>query len=426
MNATRHSLTHTLADLYTQRGMVERTERLLLSALEQEATDEDALCRLMRLFHQQGRRHEALRFYQRTVDALREELATAPSSYTQALATRIREEPAMLEHSFAPISRRHALTTLAGLVSVPFYDLPHQFSLVQHKGEDVLTQCRTTLTECWHAAKGNGLASVEQVLSPYLTLLVSLVQQPSQQQAQVAALLSRAYQLASLVALHRNNLVAREHYNQHAVTSAKLAGDADLLVAALMRLACTYHCNKHPQRALTTYEQALPLLHRVSPFLHGRVYVGLATAYASCGNTQHALRYLGLLHDHPLAADALIDDLLYADFGHPLHILYEGTTHLALHQPTTAWKALARIETLQSSVIVPERIRLEIVNQQAQVALALQDRERFTSTLFEGITGAQTIHSDKRLQETHDLYTQAIGIWPHEVRVQELKEAFVG
>lgn len=425
MNATRHHLLHTLADLYTQRGMVEHTELLLLTALEHENTDEDALCRLMLLLHQQGRRHEALRFYQRTVDALHDELATQPSAYTQGLATQIREEPVMLEKSYPAITRREALVTLAGLVSLPLTDFSQHPSFFQQKVGDLLSQCATTLTECWHAMKGDGLASTEQVLPAYLSLLGSLVQQPSKQQAHTAALLSRANQLASLVALHHNNLIAREQYNHSAVTYAILSGDHDLLVAALMRLAYTYHSQKQPQKALAVYQQSLPLLPHISPFLHGRIYVGLANAYAQCGKRQEAERALGLLHEHPLPVNQKIDDILYVDFGHPLRILYEGTTRLALKQPETAWNALSRIETLQSGVVVPERIRLEIVNQQAAVALALKDQERFTASLREGIMGAHAIKSEKRHQEAHDIYTQAQMLWPHEARLRELKEVFV-
>ena len=90
-----------------------------------------------------------------------------------------------------------------------------------------------------------------------------------------------------------------------------------------------------------------------------------------------------------------------------------------------AWNVLARIETLESDVVIPERIRLEIVNQQAAVALVLKDRERFTASLKEGITGAIAIKSEKRHQEVQDIYSQAQMLWPHEARVQELKEVFV-
>jgi len=425
MNATRHHLLHMLADLYTQRGMREQTELLLLAALEHEATDEDALCRLMLILHQQGRRHEALRFYERTLNVLHEELATQPSSYTQELAARIREEPVVLEKHSPIITRREALTTIAGLVSLPFYDIAHQPSPFHHKMEDLLPHCATTLTECWHAMKGNGLAHTEQVLPTYLSVLTSLVRQPSSQHVHVAALLSRAHQLASLVALHHNNLVARLQHNQQAVQYATLSGDSDLQIAALMRLAYTYHSRKQPQKALTTYQQAFSLLPNVSPFLHGRIYVGLASAYAQCGDKQEAERALGLLHEHPLSANYKIDDILYADFGHPLRILYEGITRLTLNQPEAAWNVLSRIETLQSEVVVPERIRLEIVNQQAEVALALKDQERFTASLKEGITGAQTIQSEKRHQEARDIYWQAQVLWPREARVQELGELFV-
>ena len=423
MNAARHFLLHLLAEIYTTRGMIEKTELLLLTALEHEATDEDALCRLMLLLHQQGRRHEALRFYQRTFDTLHEELAIQPSAYTQELATRIREEPIMLEKLPFTITRREALSTIAGLVGLPLFEHLQPPFLLHSKVDDLLAHCATLLTQCWHAMKGNGMVQTEQVLPSMLSLLTSLVQQPSPYHTRVAALLSRAHQLASLVALHHNNLASRLQHNHYAVHYAMLSSDADLQIAALMRLAYTYHSHQHPQKALTTYQHAVSLLPTVSPFLHGRVYVGLASAHAQCGDTQEALHALDLLHNQQATND--IDDILYADFGHPLHILYEGITHLALNQPEAAWNALSRIETLQSSVIVPERIRLEIVNHQAQAALILKDQERFTASLIEGITGAQVIGSEKRQQEARDIYRQAHTLWSHDTRVQELAELFV-
>lgn len=426
MNATRHHLLHSLADLYTQRGMCEKTELLLLAALEHEATDEDALCRLMTLLHRQGRRHEALRCYQRTRDALREELALSPSTYTQELATRIREEPVVLEKPTFPMTRREALTTIAaGLVSLPLYDAPPSIATSQQKVEDLLPECAATLTECWHAMAGSGMAYANRVLPAYLSLLAELVQHPSPKQTQVAALLSRAHQMAGLLALHHNDLQTRQRHNQHAVEYATLSGDTDLQIAAIMRLASTHYSRKRPQKALVAYQQALPLLQNASPFLYGRVHVGLASAYATCGDKHAAERSLGLLHEHPLEYDYTINDILYADFGRPLHILYEGITRLDLNQPEVSSNVFARIATLPSSVVVPERIRLEVVNQQALAALALNDQERFTTFLKEGITGAQAIRSKKRWQEARDIYGQAQSVWPREARVQALRDVFV-
>jgi len=65
-------------------------EELLFAALEEDPTDEDALCRLMVLLVEQERRQEALHLYQYTEDVLQEEQAE-PAVYTRELARRIRQ-----------------------------------------------------------------------------------------------------------------------------------------------------------------------------------------------------------------------------------------------------------------------------------------------------------------------------------------------
>src|SRR5437588_11180419 len=65
-------------------------EELLFAALEEDPTDEDALCRLMVLLVEQERRQEALNLYQYAEDVLQEEQAE-PAVYTSELARRIRQ-----------------------------------------------------------------------------------------------------------------------------------------------------------------------------------------------------------------------------------------------------------------------------------------------------------------------------------------------
>ena len=77
-------------DLYTDDERVGLAEELLFAALEEDPTDEDALCRLMVLLVEQERRQEALQLYQYTEDVLQEEQAE-PAVYTRELARRIRQ-----------------------------------------------------------------------------------------------------------------------------------------------------------------------------------------------------------------------------------------------------------------------------------------------------------------------------------------------
>jgi DNA-binding SARP family transcriptional activator len=90
INGARHRVLFKLVDLYLEDEQVGLAEELLYAALEEDPTDEDALCRLMVLLVEQERRREALHLYQYTEDVVREEQAE-PAVYTRELARRIRQ-----------------------------------------------------------------------------------------------------------------------------------------------------------------------------------------------------------------------------------------------------------------------------------------------------------------------------------------------
>ena len=90
LGGARHRVLFKLVDLYLEDERVGLAEELLFAALEEEPTDEDALCRLMLLLVEQQRRQEALQLYQYTEDVLQQEQAE-PAVYTRELARRIRQ-----------------------------------------------------------------------------------------------------------------------------------------------------------------------------------------------------------------------------------------------------------------------------------------------------------------------------------------------
>jgi DNA-binding SARP family transcriptional activator len=90
IDGARHRLLFKLVDLYLQHERVGLAEELLFAALEEDPTDEDALCRLLVLLVEHERRQEALHFYQYAEDVLREEQAE-PAVYTREIARRIRQ-----------------------------------------------------------------------------------------------------------------------------------------------------------------------------------------------------------------------------------------------------------------------------------------------------------------------------------------------
>jgi DNA-binding SARP family transcriptional activator len=90
INGARHRVLFKLVDLYLKDERVGLAEELLFAMLEEDPADEDALCRLMILLVEQGRRQEALQIYQYSEDILQEE-QTEAAVYTRELAHRIQQ-----------------------------------------------------------------------------------------------------------------------------------------------------------------------------------------------------------------------------------------------------------------------------------------------------------------------------------------------
>lgn len=96
ITGARHRALFKLVDLHLKGGRAVLAEELLFAALEEDPADEDALCRLMTLLAEQGRRREAFQLYQYTEDVLREEQAE-PAAYTREVARRVRQGLALRE-----------------------------------------------------------------------------------------------------------------------------------------------------------------------------------------------------------------------------------------------------------------------------------------------------------------------------------------
>lgn len=91
LERTRHGCVLWQARLYQQHGWLRRAERLLCQLLEENPTDEDALCILMTNLHRQQRTSEALHLFKHTAHLLREDGLEITAS-TRALAERLRTQ----------------------------------------------------------------------------------------------------------------------------------------------------------------------------------------------------------------------------------------------------------------------------------------------------------------------------------------------
>ena len=111
LNGARHRVLYKLVDLYLQAKRVSMAEELLFTFLEENPTDEDALCRLLKLLLASERWQEALSIYQYTADVLHEE-NREPSSRTQELVQRIQRGQLVVREQQANYTATDTVITL--------------------------------------------------------------------------------------------------------------------------------------------------------------------------------------------------------------------------------------------------------------------------------------------------------------------------
>jgi transcriptional regulator with XRE-family HTH domain/tetratricopeptide (TPR) repeat protein len=323
------------------------------------------------------------------------------------------------------LSRRQFLITLASLPTARILAmLQDRYATAQI--EQFLSQCAASLTACWHLMRGSDYALVEEHLSTYLTLLASLARNTSSKYQKLAAsLATQGYRLKGILALHRNSARERDASFQEAVQYAEIAQHPGLLVAALISLA--YH-KKDPREAEHLYRRALVYENGISPLQLSRLYAQLSVAYAQENREKEALHSFHEAQDVYPALPEQDSSFLYAEFSPFSLLLEQGRVYLALsyHQPTgqhpqQAWKIFAEGEERQTQPGISERIRYEIINYQAETALALRERDLCCAYMEQGAHGAETLRSAKRRKEILVTKSQALKVWPHEARVKAVK-----
>jgi tetratricopeptide (TPR) repeat protein len=292
------------------------------------------------------------------------------------------------------LSRRQALMTLAALPAAlvrPGADSADGLSPAGGT-EQFLARCAASLASCWHLLRGSDLLAVERILSAYLLPLEAAAQQHSQYLPAAARLATQAHRICGILALHRNQLSVREHHCKRALQYAAVTSDASSHASALISLASTYFYASDPQQASAVYEQAfrhgtaLPALQR------SRVHAELAVVYGQLGREQDAIRAAGQAEE--LYPDSPEEDpsFLYAEFTPASLALERGLAYVALAEqfPGRGYqhKAAAIFDRAgQPAHAIPDRIRFEIVNHQAGIAVLLGDLDAFETFMSCGRPG---------------------------------------
>lgn len=281
------------------------------------------------------------------------------------------------------------------------------------------------ITICWDLLRVDGLPTVGHLLPTFLPEITELVQQSPTCQKEAAGLAAQGYILAGLVATLQLDHAASEAYCKRAVLLSRIAEDRTLEAAALKHLAVKYFDLKHPRQTLQTYQEALQFVDQVSPLMQSRTYLGLAAAYVQLGQKQDALRYLSMAEE--TFPEVFEKDIAftYADCGPSSLNHYGGLIYMELDQPQKAWEMFADVEKLKQRIVIPERTIVEIVNCQAEAAIAQRNLELASSHIQAGVAGALKLKSEKRFADTFAVYRNMRLIWPHEPQVKALGELFL-
>jgi Tfp pilus assembly protein PilF len=286
-------------------------------------------------------------------------------------------------------------------------------------------ECESNIRACWRLMQGRDMVVVPSVLTSWLPLLDSMLRASSPYRRELAALATEGYMLGGLVTVLQGHLDRAEWFCKQAVDYATVAGHPDLTVAALKHLATKYLDAQYPLLTLQTYERAVQHLDSVSPLLRGRTHLGLALAHAQVGNKADAERHLSLAHDTFPDRPEHDTAFVYADARRASLNHYGGLIHLISGRPNEAWQTFAAALRDPTAAEVPERTIVEIINCQAEAAIALGDVELAASHLETAIHGARVLRSSKRYRDSSNLYTQLRTRWPGDPRARRLEALFV-
>lgn len=282
------------------------------------------------------------------------------------------------------LNRREANKAIAGFIggmlvtpSTELIDL----SPLDIWTDDLLANYARGIDACQDLYFNGNPRQVEVIIPLYCNQTTSLAKQPSPLQRPAARLASQAQQLACEIATDNEDYVMAQRIGQQALSYAQLAGDVNLQVAALIRLAnLNFHLSsanpkfidKHSAAALRTFEQAVSLFDdtAVTPLLKGRTYAGIAEVYAMRKQLQKAMQAMGLAYEHfPTKPE---EDLAYPYMRASRYALYvfgDAQSRLFLKQPREANEALVTMQKETNDPQVEPITKLDMLYYQAEVQI---------------------------------------------------------
>lgn len=413
-----------LAQNYLQQNKPWQAHEQVQKVLTEFPDDED----VVRYGEEMRRRLKYHTFY--VPAAMQVIAASSLSSVAETLGpANAQERPAMDQLRRSLVGMAGSLTAMLFFNGSQFEEILKEVLTSAHVNQEILDHFERLTTLCWQLKNAGQMPLVTELLAAYLPRLTAFAHQPTSYQLRAAFLASLGYTLGVYTA--RSKSTAKLFYSQNAVLYSQISGDLSAQVMALRSYATTQF-TQNPSIALTTYQQALPLLKEIkaiSPALQSRMYLGLASATARVYGKERqteALAYLDLAREsypaHP-EEDALIVYVSEACEKPAFH-LYEALTYSDLQQTQNTWDALMQVDGLHPKMAVFEGTRIELLNLQAKTAALSGQLEQSCTSLSASIRASAENGMTHWKQEAFEVYTLLCSIWPHEQQVQELAQLF--
>lgn len=396
-----------LAEAYEKQGKVWQAGEQYQALLQGDLPDEEALCAWIEMLGRHGKNQEALKCYNNVKERFKQQNISI-SPITENRILKLNQQSSFI------IERERTLPTPPVIL--------HPF-----QNEEILLTCETEIPLCWTLYFEGHLSAVQRLLFPaFLPQLVALVPD-LKLRARAAPLASKAALLAAVMEMHHQNLGNALIYAKRGVVYGEIAEDPNLQIASLIQQGNIHFALKQSWRELEAFQRAYHLCktekpNTVSPLLEGRVYIGLAKAYAKFKDQQQALLFLNKAYErYPQFPEA---DSAFSYTCHTHFTLnnHTGLTYLNLGQYDSANSVFTALTKLLPATLVPRR--MELLIRQATIFLALHDMEACCATLETAVKAARTLGSDLRFNEAYELYLGAQEQWPNERPIKALSQLF--
>ncbi|SRR5579875_603766 len=364
-----------------------------------------------------------------------QDLALAPHSNCQeaqrTIARSVEEFTTMNTGQEAALTRREALQRL---VMFPIMLMSRG---IQRSIEDTLNVYAAGITACGYLSAGNheDLSVASSMLSAYLPVLKTIVQESALHRKEAASLVAQCYRLKHTLTLHLEspNIAIARGYAKHAVTYSEVSGDTIARITALRNLAWAYNYIKQYPQALKAIEQAEALIQQkrtsLPPYVSSTVYSVLAVMQTKNGISPDSS--LGLAQDCFFASSLDRSSLaLHTGFNYAQLMRNHGLAQYYRGEYQEALAAFAKVidpETLASKELMAVRTRVELLNNQTMAVLKspARDMEQAITYWKASIQEAITLRTQNHFDDACTAYEVMQGIWPNEPRIKELRDLIV-